>query len=145
MIQVTTPRRASWIGIAWLLLGVMGLLVALALGNTIVWLALLAAVIVAGLLLVRGQAPNLVSAPPAVGATDRSRVQRGVLMGDGTLRQALVVPATATEGYQVVLTIDGYALINDEGRVVCALNRVAHTPTSEPVVATIMDAASVTR
>jgi hypothetical protein len=66
-------------------------------------------------------------------------------MGDGTLRQALVVPATATEGYQVVLTIDGYALINDEGRVVCALNRVAHTPTSEPVVATIMDAASVTR
>jgi hypothetical protein len=38
-----------------------------------------------------------------------------------------------------VLTIDGYALINAEGRVVYALNRELHANTDEPVRVTILD------
>jgi hypothetical protein len=64
-------------------------------------------------------------------------------MLDGTARQALVVPARAVVGYQTVLTIDGYALVNTEGRVVYALNRESQAQTSEPVVVTIFDDAEV--
>ncbi len=50
-----------------------------------------------------------------------------------------MLPVAAVDGYQTVLTIDGYALINAEGRVVYALSREAHAETSEPVVVTIFD------
>ena len=68
------------------------------------------------------------------------RAQRSVVLADGTARQALVMPAAAIDGYQTVLTINGYALVNAEGRVVYALNRESQAQASEPVVVTIMDA-----
>jgi hypothetical protein len=39
-----------------------------------------------------------------------------------------------------VLTVDGYALVNAEGRIVYALSREASAQASEPVVVTIVDA-----
>jgi hypothetical protein len=92
-----------------------------------------------GLLLLRGQAPALASSRP-LSVDAAPRVQREVWAADGTARQAQVVPAAAINGYQTVLTIDGYALVNAEGRVVYALNRAPHGQMSDPVVVTILDA-----
>jgi hypothetical protein len=140
MVQITTLRRRAWAGMAWLLVVSAGLLVALALGNTIVLLSMLAMAALVGLLLLRRQAPALAPAQPAAASVaEEPRVQRCVLAADGTARQALLAPAAAVDGYQTVLTIDGYALVNAEGRVVYALNRESHAQTSEPVVVTILD------
>src|SRR5690348_18318543 len=51
-----------------------------------------------------------------------------------------VCSSDLTEGYQAVLTLDGYALINDQGRVVYALSREPLNQADEPVVVTIVDA-----
>jgi hypothetical protein len=125
---------------AWLLAVSVGLVLALALGTTIVLLAALSAALLSGWLLLRWQAPALASSAPA--STDTGgvpRAQRGVWMADGTLRQAQVLPVAAVDGYQTVLTIDGYALVNAEGRVVYALSRKSQAETSEPVIVTIFD------
>jgi hypothetical protein len=141
MVEVASLRRRSSAGIVWLLVVGAGLLVALALGNTIVLLSTLAIAALVGLLLLRGQVPALATSQPvSADAAGPPRAQRGVWAADGTARQAQVVPAAAIDGYQTVLTLDGYALVNAEGRVVYALNREAHAQTSEPVVVTILDA-----
>ena len=141
MVQIATLRRRSWAGMVWLLVVSGGLLVALALGSTIVLLAALTAALLSGWLLLRGQAPARASSQPAsTDAAGSPRAQRGVWTADGTLRQAQVLSVAAVDGYQTVLTIDGYVLVNAEGRVVYALNRESHAQTSEPVVVTIFDA-----
>lgn len=125
---------------AWLLVIIVGLLAALALGNTFVLLSTLAMAALVVVMLLRRQASVLAASPAiSVDPTTAPRAQRGVLAADGTERQALVVPAAAAEGYQTVLTIDGYVLVNAEGRVVYTLNRQSHDRAShEPVVVTIM-------
>jgi hypothetical protein len=146
MIQVATLGR-SWAGVTWLLIAA-GLLGALVFGNTLILFAMFAAAVAAGLMFLRGQAAVLpalqteaaqVEVGGAAYAAREPRAQRTVLLADGTARQAQVVPVPAVEGYQVVLTIDGYALVNDDGRIVYALNRVSHAPMSDPVVVTILD------
>jgi hypothetical protein len=138
VVQIATLRR-SWAGMAWLFVVGIGLLTALALGNTIVLLVALTAALLGGWLL-RGQVPALASSSPvSTGATSVARAQRDVWTADGTLRQAQVLPVTAVDGYQAVLTIDGYALVNAEGRVVYALSSQSYAPASEPVVVTIFN------
>jgi hypothetical protein len=140
MVQIATLRRRSWAGMAWLLVVGVSLLVALAFGNTIVLLAALTAALLSTWLLLRGQAPARASSQPAsTDAAGPPRTQRDVWTADGTLRQALVLPVAAVDGYQTVLTIDGYALVNAEGWVVYALNRESQVQTSEPVMVTIFD------
>ena len=142
MVQNTILRRRSWAGMAWLVV-IAGLLAALALGNTLVMLSTFAVAAVVGWLLLCGLAIAPASSPVvAVGAARAPRAQRTITAADGVARQALVVPAAAVDGYQAVLTIDGYALVNAEGRAVYALNRYSHTGASEsdPVVVTIFDA-----
>jgi len=141
MVQIATLRRRSWADAAWLIIIVAVVLVALVLGNIIVLLAALTAALLSGWLLLRGQASRLAFSPPnEVRATGVARAQRSVVLADGTARQALVVSADVIDGYQTVLTINGYALVNAEGRVVYALSRQPHAPTSEPVVVTVVDA-----
>jgi len=140
MVQIATLRRRSWAGLAWLLVIGTGLLAALALGNTIVLLSALTTALLSGWLLLRRQSPVLTSvAPVSADAAGVPRVQRGVWAANGMQRQAQILPVAAVDGYQAVLTIDGYALINAEGRVVYALNRQSQAQTSEPVVVTIVD------
>jgi len=140
MVQIATLRRRSSVGMAWLLVVSIGLLGALALGNTVLLLAAITAALLSGWLLLRVQAPELASSLPLTAdAAGPPRAQRGVWRADGMLRQAQVVPVASVDGYQTVLTIDGYALVNAEGRIVYALNRALHAPTSEPVVVTIFD------
>jgi hypothetical protein len=145
MIQVATLSR-SWASVAWLLIAA-ALLGALVFGNTLVLFAIFAAAIVAGVVLLRGQAAvpasSQTQAAQVAGAAytaGKTRAQRSVMLADGAARQALVVPAAAVDGYQAVLTVDGYALVNAEGRVVYALSREASDQASEPVVVTIVDA-----
>jgi hypothetical protein len=140
MVQTPTLRRRSWAGMAWLFVFIAGLLTALVLGNTFVLLSTLTIAALAVVLMLRGPAAAPASSPAAaVDPTTTSRAQRGVLAADGTARQALVLPAAAVDGYQAVLTIDGYALVNAEGRVVYALNRPSHAQVSDqPVVVTIL-------
>ena len=140
MVQVSTLRRRSWVSMAWLLVFIAGLLVALTLGNTLALLSALAIAALVVVLLLRRQAPAAAaSAPVAADAARSPRAQRSVSAADGTVRQALVVPAAAVDGYQTVLTIDGYALVNAEGRVVYGLNRQPADYVSEPVVVTVLD------
>jgi hypothetical protein len=115
-------------------------LIALALGYTLVLWVMLAATALAATLFLREVTPDPQAAQPApAGAGQLARAQRGIWAADGTARQALIVPAEAAEGYQAVLTIDGYALINAEGRVVYPLNREAQAASSEPFVVTVVD------
>jgi hypothetical protein len=144
MVQMATLRRRSWAGMVWLLIGSAALVVALELGNTLLLVAALVAASVCGWLLL-GQALWSASSQPAAAHGEvEPRVQRSILMADGTPRQALVVPAESANGYQTVLTIDGYALANTEGRVVYALSREAPAKMDEPVVVTIFDSAEAT-
>jgi hypothetical protein len=145
MIQVATLSR-SWASVAWLLIAA-ALLGALVFGNILVLFAIFAAAAVVGVALLRGQAAvpasSQTQAAQMTGAANtagKTRAQRSVMLADGAARQALVVPAAAVDGYQAVLTVDGYALVNAEGRVVYALSRVAPAQASEPVVVTIVDA-----
>jgi len=142
VVQVSLPQRRSWAATAWLMLSAAGVLIALALGYTLVLLATLVAAAIAGVLLLSVGAPGRAAAQPApatIGQAPRARLD--VWAADGTARQALIVPAQAVDGYQTVLTIDGYALVNAEGRVVYALNREARADSSEPVVVTVLDEA----
>ena len=140
MVQVSLPRRRSWPGIAWLLASAAGVLIALALGYTLVLWVMLAATALAATQFLREVAPDSQAAHPApTGASQAARAQRGVWTADGIARQALIVPAETVEGYQTVLTIDGYALVNAEGRVVYALNRQLYADVSEQVVVTVLD------
>ena len=146
MVQVATLRRRSWADAAWLVVIIVVVLVALAVGNTIALLAALAVALVGGWVLLRGQAPVAVPTPQVAAHTGGlARAQRGVVLADGTVRQALVVPVATVDGFQTVLTINGYALVNAEGRVVYALSRESPVPVDEPVVVTVVDAESVTR
>jgi hypothetical protein len=140
MVQAATLRRRSWAGMVWLLVVSIGLVIALALGNTLLLVGALAAALLSGWLLLRRQAPAQVSSPPpAIGTGSVPRTLRGVWSADGTLLQAQVLPVEAVEGYQTVLTINGYALVNAEGRIVYPLSRGSHADASEPVVVTIFD------
>jgi hypothetical protein len=140
VVQVSLPRRRSWAGIAWLLASAAGVLIALALGYTLVLWVMLAATALAARLFLREVAPDSQAAQPApTGASQAAHAQRGVWTADGIARQALIVPAETVEGYQTVLTLDGYALVNAEGRVVYALNREAQAASSEPIVVTVVD------
>jgi hypothetical protein len=125
---------------AWLLASAAGVLIALALGYTLVLWAMLAATVFAATLFLRELTPDSQAAQPALSSTGHvARAQRDVWAPDGTARQALIVPAQSAEGYQTVLTIDGYALVNAEGRVVYALNREGRPVSSEPVIVTVVD------
>jgi len=108
VVQIATLRRRSGADAAWLTLIISAVLIALALGNTIMLVAALIAAPLSGWLLLHRQAPTPVASPPlSAPAAGVARVQRSVVMGDGTARQALVVPADAVNGYQTVLTING--------------------------------------
>lgn len=145
MVQVSTLRRRSWAGAAWLTVIVAAMLVALASGNAIAMVAALFAALLSGGLLL-GQVTIPVAALPVAGpAAEVARAQRSVLMQDGMPRQALIVHPEAADAYQAVLTIDGYTLVNAEGRAILALSRAASASVNEPVVVTILDAEIIGR
>jgi hypothetical protein len=140
VVQISLPRRRAWAGTAWLIASTASVLLALALGYTLLLWAIVAVAAIGGLLLLRsGTHSRAADQQAPSGAGQVPNVQREVWKADGTIQQALIVPAQAAEGYQTVLTIDGYALVNADGRVVYALNRKARAASAEPVVVTVLD------
>ena len=125
MTYIQTLRR-SWVSIGWLAAIALGALVATL--NIYAGLLLMALAVVGAATFVlprtsAPQQPTMVGAPATVVTSWPSSVQRTVYTADGEARAALVVPVEATEGYQTVLTSDGYALVNDTGQVVYTLKR----------------------
>jgi len=49
--------------------------------------------------------------------------QRSISTADGVTQSALVVPIKRADGYEMVLTVDGYMLIDQTGQEVYRLRR----------------------
>ena len=123
MIHAEVPRRRPWVGIIWS--------IALALGVLLLALQLYAAVVLAfSAALV---ATFAVTFRPAEPQTRRTRMsahsrwqpvaQRTIVTNDGVEQAALVAPVSSESGHTMVLTVEGYKLVDDAGRVVYALKR----------------------
>ena len=137
MVHAHTQSRRSWAGMAWLIVMAAAVLIVLALGNTIALLVTIVVGMLGGLLILRATA-WMPARSRSAAAASAPRAQGAVLSADGTVRQALLVPAESVDGYQTVLTVDGYALIDAEGKIVYMLGGAHHTQASEPVTVIIV-------
>ena len=119
MLRVQTQRRHSWAGIIWLSIVAFSLLIAAINGYTI--LVLLASAIAVASIIILGthttkrKLTNQIAWQPVA--------QRMILTDDGATQSALVAPIERHDGYEMVLTIEGYKLIDRAGQVVYTLKR----------------------
>ena len=117
MLQVRTQHRRPWAGLIWLGVVVFSLLLAAINGYT-------ALVLIAGAIAVAG---ILVLGTAGTGRRPAARViwqpveQRAISGAEGVTQPALVAPIERSDGYEMVLTIEGYKLIDEAGRVVYSL------------------------
>jgi hypothetical protein len=121
MLYVQSLHRRSWVSIGWLIVIALGTLVAVFNMYVGVLLIMLASLGGAMLVLPRislAQQPSVTQEPASGAATWPSTVQRTVYTTAGTTHSAFVVPVQGIEGYQTVLTRDGYRLVNDAGQIV---------------------------
>jgi len=120
MLQTHALRRQSWVGLAWVLAACFIVLAVILQGYLGGLLA--ASAIVATVLLFNSR-----RAPAAWRANSGSvwapAAQRTVYTTAGEARPALAPPIEGVEGYQAVLTRDGYVLVDDAGRIVYTLKR----------------------
>jgi hypothetical protein len=125
MLTVQSLGRRSWMHIGWLILMALGALVAVF--NLYTGLLLMLLIAIGGAALV---APN--SLPRLRTATRKRRAARVALTpsprriiytADGNDQVAFVVPVQGVDGYQTVLTSEGYKLVNDNGEIVYTLAR----------------------
>ncbi len=123
MVQVSIPRGAPLAGIALLALAAAVLLSVVLHPVVGIMGALLGFLVLTlgsvGAAAYRGRQRPAVRPARLPGPV----AQRSVQIADGVTRQALVVPQTQTDDLQLVLTVDGYMLVNERGEVVYKLNR----------------------
>jgi hypothetical protein len=121
MVQISIPRGAPLAGIALLALAA-AVLLGLALHPAVGVLGALLGLLVLAFALVgvayRGRSRPLAARPARLPGPV---AQRSVQLAGGLTRQAQVV--TQTDGFQFVLTVDGYMLVDDRGQVVYKLKR----------------------
>ena len=68
--------------------------------------------------------PRAARREPRAADTTRTPSPRRTIYGaDGTEQEAFVVPVQGIDGYQTVLTAEGYMLVNDHGEIVYTLAR----------------------
>jgi hypothetical protein len=121
MVHVQAQRHRSWAGIVWLNAVALGVLIA-ALSGSLVVLLVVASIALASLLaLGAGLAHRAPSAPARIAWAPVP--QRSVSIAEGVTQSALVVPITQAGSYEMVLTVDGYMLIDQSGQVVYRLKR----------------------
>jgi hypothetical protein len=119
MLQVQAQRRRSWAGIVWLSLVAFGALLA-AINGYIGILLIASSALLAIMIVVATHTRNRV----ALGRVAwKPMAQRIISSADGATQPALIVPIERNDGYEMVLTVDGYRLIDDVGRVVYTLKR----------------------
>lgn len=117
MLYSQILRRSS-IGLAWLLIAAIGGLATMLYGY--IGALLFGLVVTVTLILVVMQVP---SSPErvAVHRPAAHTARRTITTDDGDSRHATVIPVSTDEQYQMVLTRDGYVMVNDDGRVVYSL------------------------
>jgi hypothetical protein len=119
MLQVQSQRRRSWAGLIWLSIVAFSLLFAAITGYTIV--LLLAAVFVVASIIVLGTYTT--NRRLAARITWQPVAQRTISTAEGVTQSALVTPIERKDGYEMVLTVEGYKLIDQSGKVVHTLKR----------------------
>jgi hypothetical protein len=124
MIHAEAPRRRPWAGIAWMTAfaagGVVTLINISAGLLLIAFCTVLALVYIARPRLLISRAPAAAQRRPAHIAW-QPMAQRTIVTADGAEQSALVAPIGESDGYEMVLTIDGYKLVDQAGRVMYTL------------------------
>jgi hypothetical protein len=125
MLTVQSVGRRSWLHVGWLVLLALGALVTAL--NIYVGLLFTLLVAIGGAALV---APSRLPRLWPAGRARRARrvalapsPRRIVYTADGNDQVAFVVPVQGAEGYQAVLTSEGYKLVNSNGEIVYTLGR----------------------
>jgi hypothetical protein len=115
MIQVQAERRIWWGGVAWL----SALAVALAVA---VWSV--SAAVLLGLAATLALAGSIMFGTRQTPRADRRRAmlnrreRRSVIALDGSEHTAIVMPVESADGYQMVLTAEGFGLADEGGKVI---------------------------
>jgi hypothetical protein len=119
MLQVQTQRHRSWAGLILLCVVAFSLLIA-AINSYTILLLLAGAIAVTSIIILgtyttnRQLAARIIWQPVA---------QRTISSAEGTVQPALVVPIERDDGYDMVLTVEGYKLIDEAGQVVYTLKQ----------------------
>jgi hypothetical protein len=119
MVQVQTQRRRSWAGLIWLSIVAFSLLIAAINGYTIL-LLLAGAIAVASIIILGTYTTNRKLTARVIW---QPMAQRTISSAAGTEQPALVASIERDDGYQMVLTVEGYKLIDEAGQVVYTLKR----------------------
>lgn len=118
------PRSsAAWAGPILLAIIAAGVITGITMQSPAVFFTILFGALVLALLInapaLRRERWATVRVPSTVASFEpEPLVQRAIATPSGEVRQAIVVPVTQAEGYQLVLTVDGYMLLNERGDVV---------------------------
>ncbi|GAB4197643.1 MAG: hypothetical protein OHK0022_16100 [Roseiflexaceae bacterium] len=120
----TTRRNALWLtgAVVSVAAGLLLLAVLLPLAALAATLALALLIGLAALGQSRALRRRTIAARSRVAqAAIQPVAQRTVYAADGSTRQALLVPIPQTDDFELVLTVEGYALVDESGRVVYRL------------------------
>ena len=121
MIHAEVPRRRPWVGIIWLATIALGaLLVALHLYAGLL-LAVSAALLATYVATLRPIMPQTFRPQRPANPTWKAMAQRSIMAADGVEQAALVTPVAGESGHTMVLTVEGYKLVDEAGRVVYTL------------------------
>jgi len=126
MVHAEIPRRCPWVGMIWFVAILLGALLALI--NIYAGVLLIAFSTALALGFATLQRSPAYRAPAARSREPRRiawppMAQRTVATPEGFEQAALVIPIERNDGYEMVLTADGYKLVDAAGRVVYALKR----------------------
>jgi hypothetical protein len=123
MIHAEIPRRRPWVGVIWLVAIALGaLLVALHLYAGVL-LALSAALVATYIAALQPSMPRAARPRAAPRPAWQPAAQRTIVTADGAEQSALVAPVAGESDLTMVLTVEGYKLVDEAGRVVYALKR----------------------
>ena len=127
MARLLSQHRYVWIALA-ALIAALGMATIVALSHPLA--GILAILLIVGLLPVLPQWLGSVDATRPHGASTRGipfprptvpLAQRIILTPDGETRPAQVVSLTQSDDHQLVLTVKGYMLLNENGQVIYTL------------------------
>ena len=119
MLRVQTQRRHPRAGIIWLSIVAFSLLIAAINGYTI--LVLLASAIAVASIIILGTYTT--SRKRVARVTWQPVAQRTISSAEGAMQSALVAPIERDDGYEMVLTVEGYKLVDRSGQIVYTLKR----------------------
>jgi hypothetical protein len=119
MLQVQTQRRRTWAGLLWLSVIAFSLLIA-AINSYMILLLLAGAIALASIVVLGMHTTNRKLVARVIW---QPMVQRTISSAEGTAQPALVAPIERDDGYEIVLTVEGYKLLDEAGQVVYTLKQ----------------------